>query len=201
MSRRRSNGRVFNGAYRDNSTGKVHDVSSVMPGLVPLLSGSVSVKRLGTRIWAHWRFHVAVPSVAPLSPTVMPGLVPGIHVPPLPRPSPARTAMPQDVDARNKSGHDEEGADGKPETVKMLLTRDMNRTIFLIVGKWGRRRCWRPFPLPGPTARDRARVRHFPAGLCRRKCRQAGRVGKCRPGSDLSTRCPVDPRKTLLRVV
>ncbi len=38
----------------------------------------------------------------------MPGLVPGIHVPPPPRPRPARTAMPQDVDARNKSGHDGE---------------------------------------------------------------------------------------------
>ncbi len=33
-------------------------------------------------------------------------LVPGIHVPPPPRPCPVRTAMPQDVDARNKSGHD-----------------------------------------------------------------------------------------------
>ncbi len=48
-------------------------------------------------------------NAAPLSPTVMPGLVPGIHVPPPPRPLPARTAMPQDVDARNKSGHDERG--------------------------------------------------------------------------------------------
>ena len=38
---------------------------------------------------------------------VMPGLVPGIHVPPAARPLPARTATPQDVDARNKSGHDE----------------------------------------------------------------------------------------------
>ncbi len=36
----------------------------------------------------------------------MPGLVPGIHVPPPPRPRPARSTMPQDVDARNKSGHD-----------------------------------------------------------------------------------------------
>ncbi len=37
---------------------------------------------------------------------VMPGLVPGIHVPPPLGPRPARTAMPQDVDTRNKSGHD-----------------------------------------------------------------------------------------------
>ncbi len=37
---------------------------------------------------------------------VMAGLVPAIHVPPPPRPLPACTAMPQDVDARNKSGHD-----------------------------------------------------------------------------------------------
>ena len=35
------------------------------------------------------------------------GLVPGIHVPPSARPLRAHTAMPQDVDARNKSRHDE----------------------------------------------------------------------------------------------
>ncbi len=40
---------------------------------------------------------------------VMPGLVPGIHVRPPARPLPACTAMPQDVDARNKSGHDAVG--------------------------------------------------------------------------------------------
>ena len=51
------------------------------------------VRRTGDR--RHFRPHF-----------VMPGLVPGIHVPPPPRPRPARTAMPQDVDARNKSGHD-----------------------------------------------------------------------------------------------
>ena len=33
--------------------------------------------------------------------SVMPGLVPGIHVPPPARPRPAHTAMPQDVDGRN----------------------------------------------------------------------------------------------------
>ncbi len=44
----------------------------------------------------------------------MPGLVPGIHVPPPLRPRPARTAMPQDVDARNKSGHDGRGVAGLP---------------------------------------------------------------------------------------
>ena len=43
---------------------------------------------------------------APAPPVVMPGLVPGIHVGPPPRPLPARTAMPRDVDGRNKSGHD-----------------------------------------------------------------------------------------------
>ena len=43
--------------------------------------------------------------------SVMPGLVPGIHVPPPFRPLPARTAMSQDVDARNKSGHDDMGTD------------------------------------------------------------------------------------------
>ena len=37
---------------------------------------------------------------------VMPGLVPGIHVHPPAHPLPAHAAMPQDVDARNKSGHD-----------------------------------------------------------------------------------------------
>ena len=37
------------------------------------------------------------------------GTSPGIHVPPSPRPRPVRTAMPQDVDARNKSGHDDMG--------------------------------------------------------------------------------------------
>ena len=46
-------------------------------------------------------------------PVVMPGLVPGIHVPPPPRPHPARTAMPQDVDVRNKSGHDGGGNQGE----------------------------------------------------------------------------------------
>ena len=43
-------------------------------------------------------------------PSVMPGLVPGIHAHPPARPRTARTAMPQDVDARNKSGHDDRGA-------------------------------------------------------------------------------------------
>ena len=65
----------------------------------------------------------------------------------------------------------------------------------------------------GPPAapRCRARVRHFRTGIRRRKCRQAGRVGRdrhsrpasggreCRVGGDLSTRCPVNRRKTLLR--
>ena len=46
---------------------------------------------------------VPLPGVHPI------GLVPGIHVPPPPRPLPARTTMPQDVDARNKSGHDDIG--------------------------------------------------------------------------------------------
>ena len=49
-------------------------------------------------------------SAAPL--TVLPGLVPAIHVGPPPRTLPARTAMPQDVDGRNKSGHDGGGDDG-----------------------------------------------------------------------------------------
>ena len=48
-------------------------------------------------------------------PIVMPGLVPGIHVEPPPRSLRARTAMPQDVDGRNKSGHDGGGRRrGKP---------------------------------------------------------------------------------------
>ena len=67
------------------------------------------MRGLGTRISARRRLPIAVPSVAPLSPAVMPGLVPGIHAPPPPRPCPARTATPQDVDARNESGHDGEG--------------------------------------------------------------------------------------------
>ena len=40
---------------------------------------------------------------------VMPGLVPGIHVGPPPGSLPARTAMRQDVDGRNESGHDAGG--------------------------------------------------------------------------------------------
>ena len=52
-----------------------------------------------------------------------------------------------------------------------------------------------------PTPRRRARGRHLATGICRRQCRQAGRVGRgrhsrsasagceCRVGSDLSTRC------------
>ena len=49
---------------------------------------------------------------------VMPGLVPGIPVVPPPRPLRARTATPQDVDARNKSGHDdwESGAAARTAT-------------------------------------------------------------------------------------
>ena len=62
------------------------------------------------------------PSSALLTlPAVMPGLVPGIHVPPPRRPRPARTAMPHGVDARNKSGHDAVGEGGaRPRTA----TRD-----------------------------------------------------------------------------
>ena len=45
------------------------------------------------------------------------GLVPGIHAGPPPRPFPPRAATPQDVDARNKSGHDvvgkSRGGDGR----------------------------------------------------------------------------------------
>ena len=55
-------------------------------------------------------------------PAVMPGLVPGIHVPPPPRPLLARTAMPQGVDARNKSGHDG-GGNGDGETPMRLNSR------------------------------------------------------------------------------
>jgi len=44
---------------------------------------------------------------AGIPPTVMPGLVPGIHVLRPVRPFPAHTAMPQDVDTRNKSGYDD----------------------------------------------------------------------------------------------
>ena len=49
-------------------------------------------------------------------PTVMPrpriksGGVPGTHVPPPARPLPAHTAMPQDVDGRDKPGHDDVGS-------------------------------------------------------------------------------------------
>ena len=59
-----------------------------MPGLVPLLSGLDFLP-------------------APTSHIVVPGLVPGIHVPPQAHPLPAHTATPQYVDARNQSGHDE----------------------------------------------------------------------------------------------
>ena len=48
---------------------------------------------------------------------VMPGLVPGIHVPLPVRPLPAHTAMPQDVDTRNKSGHDGRRDAGVPKPV------------------------------------------------------------------------------------
>ena len=50
------------------------------------------------------------PRLSTSTSSVMPGLVPGIHVPPPARPLPAHTAMVQDVDGRNKSGHDDKGA-------------------------------------------------------------------------------------------
>ena len=85
----------------------------------------------------------------------------------------------------------------------------------------GRRRVRRPFPLSGTppghgedmivhaaaivtkpvVTQRRAYGRHFRTGLCRRKCRPAGRTGgsrhfrsasagrECRPGRDLSTQC------------
>ena len=72
----------------------------------------------------------------------------------------------------------------------------------------GRRRVRRPFPLPGtPPGHGEDTIVHATAivtdtdGICRRKCRPACRVGKCRhsrpafagrkcrPGRDLSTRC------------
>jgi len=49
------------------------------------------------------------------------GLVPGIHAPPPLRPRPARTAMPQDVDTRNKSGHDGRNVVGLPPVNLSLL--------------------------------------------------------------------------------
>ena len=69
-------------------------------------------RRRGATVGSRRVFHPVPPldvgrgkafSGTPSLPVVMPGVVPGIHSPPLPRPLPARTAMPQDVDARNKS--------------------------------------------------------------------------------------------------
>ena len=73
-----------------------------MPGTSPLLSG-LDFRR---GLCAHGRGRCRAGRASsghPLPPAVMPGLVPGIHVPPPPRPRPARTAMPHGVDARNKS--------------------------------------------------------------------------------------------------
>ena len=66
----------------------------VMPGLVPLLSGSDFLP-VSDRPHRHGR------------PRIKSGGLPAIHVPPPAHPLRAHTAMPQDVDARNKSGHDE----------------------------------------------------------------------------------------------
>ena len=63
---------------------------------------------------------------------VMPGLVPGIHAPLPPRPLPARTAMPQDVDARNKSGHDDR-AKPRPDQ-NGFTTTNMTIPIISTVG-------------------------------------------------------------------
>ena len=88
----------------------------VMPGLVPLLSGLDFQAGLCADGRERCRAGRAF-SGHPLPPAVMPGLVPGIHTPPPPRPRPARTAMPHGVDARNKSGHDAVGEGGaRPRT-------------------------------------------------------------------------------------
>ena len=74
------------------------------------------------RRW-RWRSHACsspphggretrgVSSVPPPPPTVMPGLVPGIHVLRHRGAGRARARRRRDVDARNKSGHDGEGTD------------------------------------------------------------------------------------------
>ena len=68
-------------------------------------------------------------------PSVMPGLVPGIHAYPPVRPLPACTAMPQDVDARNKSGHDDRGARDRrcrrdAAKHRILLSREIDGAEF-----------------------------------------------------------------------
>ncbi len=75
-----------------------------MPGTSPLLSGSV-VRGLRADGLGQGRA-VSASSGTPPPLVVMPGLVPGIHAFPPVRPLPVRTATPQDVDTRNKSGHD-----------------------------------------------------------------------------------------------
>ena len=50
------------------------------------------------------RYRLSPIPASPRFPSVMPGLVPGIHVLPRARPLPAVTAMRRNVDARNKSG-------------------------------------------------------------------------------------------------
>ena len=83
---------------------------AVMPGLVPLLSGldfrdgSCADGREECRAGQ-------ASSGTPLPSVVMPGLVPGIHVLRHRGASRARARRRRDVDARNKSGHDEKGVD------------------------------------------------------------------------------------------
>ena len=58
---------------------------------------------------AHSPYVVAGRVAADTLYIVVPGLVPGTHVHPQARPLPAHTAMPQDVDGRDKPGHDVRG--------------------------------------------------------------------------------------------
>ena len=94
---------------------------TAMPQDVDARNESIAVRfRFSGRVVRRWAGTIRAGrafSGHPLPPAVMPGLVPGIHVPPPPRPRPARTAMPHGVDARNKSGHDAVGEGGaRPRT-------------------------------------------------------------------------------------
>ena len=109
-----------------------------MPGTSPLLSGLDFRRGLCARGRRQCRAGRAFSGTWPR--LVMPGLVPGIHVPPPPRPCPARTAMPQHVDARNKSGHD-----GRTEETPRVSRPPM----------WRTRSCMQPSLPTRPAFADR----------------------------------------------
>ena len=131
--------------------------------------------RLGTRISVHWRIPRRRSLCRPVSPTVMPGLVPGIHALRQRGAGRARARRRRDVDARNKSGHDGRGVVDLPVVDRSLLApkQIVDGRPSPTMTEGGRRAIRARSPAP-------ARARRPPSRAPRRRARSRRSAGRAR---------------------